>query len=493
MSVEQVIVNPIGWAQIKLLGGPKKILYSAGFYTGVLLIVNVIMYRLLSGTGMTISAFAGGSLRVLLCIQAGFMILGGAGAIRKAIQRDFTTDMITSHRSTAMSGNTAVFGYLFGSTANVLIFSLINWITCTILAVLAGDKPYEPALLFVFLGGTAAMFWTFGMVLALSTRGSASAVGLAVGLGMLMGMNNLFVVCPGLSLLIGAQVVYGFRGAAFPSDVDNSIFVSIVSQLLVGAIFYLAAARKFIRDDIPAFNLPLGLLLLALCSLLSALGLRYWSYPMTNILGNPANDAHLRIQTIVTCGALALVALLPVATAARGSATWAKRTAKDKRYIVRKPRSSYETSFTVSLMIFAILGAIVGTRIMPLFPEDYDKIWQPPLFLFASFWLTLFTAGGLLRFVYSFANKATWYLILFLIVLWVVPPIGDLALEAIQLSSSSAIESAGHAPRSMLFGCSPVGTWILLLTPVQGALMPGLVFQTVVAFASLLLARRAKY
>ena len=137
MSPGTIISNPLGWAQVKLLGGMKRVLLICAIYTGALLLINILIYRSMS-EDVSLSAFAGGSLIVTIFIEAGLLLLVGINAIRKAVQRDFTSEMITSHRTTAMTGHTAAFGYLTGAPLTVLCLTVVNWIACTILAGLAG-------------------------------------------------------------------------------------------------------------------------------------------------------------------------------------------------------------------------------------------------------------------------------------------------------------------------------------------------------------------
>jgi hypothetical protein len=42
MAIESIISNPIGWAQVRLVGGSRKVLMICGAWAGLILIVNIL-------------------------------------------------------------------------------------------------------------------------------------------------------------------------------------------------------------------------------------------------------------------------------------------------------------------------------------------------------------------------------------------------------------------------------------------------------------------
>ena len=64
MSPGAIISNPLGWAQLKLLGGLKRILLICAIYAGALLLFNILIYRSMSEE-VSLSTFANGSLVVV--------------------------------------------------------------------------------------------------------------------------------------------------------------------------------------------------------------------------------------------------------------------------------------------------------------------------------------------------------------------------------------------------------------------------------------------
>ena len=185
MSPGTIISNPLGWAQMKLAGGIKRILLICAIYAGALLLFNILIYRGIPEE-VPLSSFANASMVVTIFIEAGLLLLVGINGIRKAVQRDFTSEMITSHRTTAMTGHTAVFGYLTGAPLTVLCLTVVNWIACTILAGLAGNPIAAASVLFVIFACLTSLLWTFTLLVALSTRGATSIGGWVIGLSIVL-------------------------------------------------------------------------------------------------------------------------------------------------------------------------------------------------------------------------------------------------------------------------------------------------------------------
>lgn len=486
MTSDTIISNPIGWAQMKLQGGMKRILTICSTYAALMLMLNIFFFRVIPEP-ISLSVFASTSLTITVFLQAGLLFLVGASAIKKAIHRDFTSDMITSHRTTAMTCHTAVLGYLTGPTLTVLCLSLVNWFACTILAILAGQPLIAPTVIFAVFGSLVAMVWTLAVLVALSTRGTTSIVGALIVL-MIVANQPFFLIHPGSALLLGRMVVVNLSivAATGTENVDVSIFVSMLSQVVMAAIFYLAAARKFTRDDVAAFNPQLAYTLLAVYTLVSAVALRFWP-GTTGFAGFPVAFTYASVQTIVTLSSLAMVALLPVANAARNSAEWSKRKTKDPDFKGRKPRPFVEAPIIATFLVFSIFLAVAGQKTWEVLTEN-ETLPVPWMMtcVVCAFVFALLPIAGLLRFSYAITTKALWPLFLFLFLAWAIPPMIDLMLGVLH-------DRYPSEPKSWVFGCSPVSTWILAFTTVKGPIIPGLIVQAALGISTLFLARKAKY
>lgn len=484
MSAAPIIANPIGWVQVRLLGGWRRILGVTGAYAGAVLLIHILIYRSMKWEGMPLAAFAGGALTVMIWISAVVLLFVGSGAIKKAVHRDFTSEMIGSHRITAMTGYTAVLGYVTGATLQASTLTLVNWLACTILALLAGTPVWAPTLVILVLACLAVMFWALAVLLALDSRGAYSIVWALVIL-MFLSNSRVLEFLPGLGLLLGFATVSTLPAAAAAGITEVSVFLSVFAQLALALTFFIAASRKFARDDVQAFNPRLAFAFLALCSLIAAVGLLLAitsAAPVVMLMG-----ASLDLQCITTISVLGLLAFLPMASAASDATRRARYLAKDPDSSSRPPGSFLTAPVLATFIVFCILAAIPASAFHDIFPTgEVATVMQRGGWIAAFFFLSLVTVAGVLRFAYACCSKVLWIIILYLAVVWALPPFVDLSLEFIQ-------NRPPGEPRSMFFAFSPVGAWIIAFGKMHGPLLPGLVFHAALAAGSMLLARRAKY
>jgi hypothetical protein len=204
MLTEPVILNPLGWVQSRLVGGPRRIAGIAAVYAAAILGFSVLIYRA-AQPDITLTTLAQGAMTLIVIAQIGILFLVGTAAIRKAVHRDFTSDMITSHRLTAMSGYAAVIGYLTGATSQVIALTIVNWIAVNIFAFIVGIGPSQalaaPTLIFILLAVLALLCWMLAVLVALATRGKMGVNGLLIILGVAANLGAVTVL-PGLDLIL---------------------------------------------------------------------------------------------------------------------------------------------------------------------------------------------------------------------------------------------------------------------------------------------------
>jgi hypothetical protein len=487
MTEQPIVANPIGWVQVRLLGGWKRLVGFIAGYAGIVFLLHIFAFRAAGFNAASVPQFADVALNIMTFAEAAILLIGGTAAIKKAIHRDFTTDIIGSHRMTMMTGHAAVMGYLTGSTAQVLLITLVNWVICTALALLAGasGSPLGPSGLLVSLICLAALFWTFAVLAGLSTKGAFSVIGVVVAVSLVLRLPVLEML-PGLALLFRSGTTGMTWSVNATSYVGVLTVVSMAAQLAFALIFFAAASRKFSRDDVIAFTPALAYVLLALCTLLSAVGLAYWEPVTPSPRFFSLVSSGSIVELVVTLPALALVACLVVAVSAKNSARWARRKALDPGYAAPKPRLFLEAPVAATFLVFAILVVVLAQR-ADLFRDILQG--ERAAFRLASivvaFLLALSTLAGLLRVVYAYSEKGTWVLILYLVAIWIVPLLVDLAIRI------NMEESWGESS-TLLMGFSPIGTWWIASGQSDATPVPGLVFQGILAVGSLLLVRRAR-
>ncbi len=483
MIAPVIIENPLGWAHIRLIGGWRKTLLIGGVYAMAILVFHILIFRAIrSIPPVSLALFAASAQQVMTFLSAAILLLGGSAAIKKGIHHDFTSDMMTSHRLTAMTGTTAIIGYLTGPTSQILTVSFVNWIACTVLAILAGAPLYVPTMVFVGLACLAMTFWTLSVLLGLSTRGKTSAVPFIVIL-MMLAYSPIGDILPGLGLLLGKITLQNIGIIAITGSVDFSIFASLFGQLALALTFFIAATRKYTRDDVLAFDPLLSHVLVTLCALLTALGLLFSSASrfLSSSVATPP------VHLVASLTVLALVAILLVANAAKLSARWGRRKARDPDLQEPRPLPFWATPLTASLLVFGILAIILSGSASAYFRlGDPREIPTMAAWIVVYFVLAMVTFAGLLRFAYVRSDKALWVIIIGVMVVWGLPPLADLALEVSQ-------DRAPGAPRSLLFTCSPIGGWLVATGVSTANMMFGVAVQTALAIGALLLTRRAKH
>lgn len=483
MNDAPFILNPLGWVQIQLLGGWRRLGTTALFYGGLVLVINLLLLRALQSEGLSAANYAGGAFSILLALLFLFLLGGGANTIKRAVLRDFTTGMIASHRLTAMSGHTAVLGYLTGATAQMVTLSVVNWLACSLLAVVAGYPAYLTTLLMGPLVCLTAMLWSLEALLALGAQGKSAGAGLVVIVSIIV-FTPASEYVPGVALLLGASTFSSLRIAGGSFVAPEIVLISMLAQMACALTFFIAAGRKFARDDVQAFTPQLGLAFLTLCALISALALRLQPSRWT-VLGIP--DENWVAWGVTTLGSIALVALLPVAAAAKAEARWARRRAKDPAGRPSRPRHYLLAPVLATLLVFGVFAAVLSPLLrQEILPGPPGEILAPIGWMVGFFLLSLVTVSAGLRFVYAASEKGLVFLIAYLLIVWLLPPIGDYALETV------ALPSTGEGP-SFLLGCSPIGAWVVLFSQQEAPLLPGLILHIVLASGFLLLAGRAKY
>jgi len=486
---DELIHDPIGWAQVRLSGGWKRLAMATGSYALVSLVVHVLIYRLVREE-VTLPNFANAALNVNLMISAAFIFFVGTGAIKKAILRDFTSEMISSHRRTNMSGATACMGYLTGPLAQAMMVTFVNWLICTILAMLGttpmGRSPIGMIGMFAVMLVMGLSWWTFAVLVGLCTRGKVSVAPLIVGVFIATNAKFIYIV-PGLAMLFGSTAASELLEQSSLATVAWWLVFSIIAQLSFTLIFFIASARKYHHDDVAAFDPLLAMALAALSGLVGGVGLRFWRprgtflQEITTVIDEPSNWLFL------TTMLLTLVLIMPVASTAFHRAAWARRRALDPLFRERAPMNYWTGALLACVLGLGVLIAVAGRDWSRLFESRIrnDVALRVAASLAASF-LTLVTLGGILRYVYAATPKAVWAIILFVVATWAIPPFADASLDAMR-------ERDYEGPRSTLFTMSPVGTWLWAFKRFDAPVWRGLIVQGLLALGAMFLASRAIY
>ncbi|MEK6799009.1 MAG: hypothetical protein AABZ12_08605 [Planctomycetota bacterium] len=472
---------PMWVVQYQLLGGHRRMGGVLAISTAVLVVGFAGFRRLL--LDMPLATVAGGTLKTLAFLQCGGLVLGGCGAVHRAILRDFETRMLESHRLTPMSNIAVALGYLFGSTLQITSLFLLVTVFGVVLSLIASLRVDVWLTGSLLIASGAAALWSASVFVCTRLTKPPSPVGILVGLSILGNVG--LVTVPGLGFLLcaypvvlGCMMIQGVPGPTVPP-------AAVVGMLVVDAIltmFWLScAAAKYRRPDLPALGAVRGLTLLTLWLVLGMIGLVAFRAVVGALGRSSGNPVQLDFQWAGTL-VLSLVVML-----------WPIQGAVECYVLARRGTRLRGKADRVPAGVVAMLAAalIVGTSV--LFGGD---IWaQLPSATLSSAgavmaWLltglaflsaALFAYGVLLAAV-SLLKSPKIAAGMVLALVWVVVPLADAAF-------AEAMRQYPHAFQlSVLFGMSPVGTLIALWMDVPAPQLGlGVAVQFALALTSVLM------
>jgi hypothetical protein len=474
-------VNPLLWAHFRVQGGWRNALTLT---VGYCLIAGVIAAFTFQGKlDIKPRAVATVWLVVLSLLQSGLLVLMGTGGVRRAIQQDFTTGMMDSHRLTPVSGPSAVFGYIVGPNVALLILVAANTLIGLPLCATSGYPAKEWLLGIVVVLVFAALLWSLSAVGAMATHGSAN-VALFLAIASVMGGWIVVAIVPGVGALIFGVVgaTLGMLPGASATLSPNITFTSgtIAAQIVIAATFFWAAARKYRRPDQRAFPVWLGVALLAEFATVGGLGILVWAARPRSLLDVPS--AEVPTQIVATLTALALVALLPISAMVHRRVTWERRHKLEPHRAGARPSTPLLGIVGMVLLIVILVGlpsesAMAGRtssgQWRPVAERTHMQEW---ILSFAVLTAALIPPGLLLWPLYRRKASGAAFVGLWLVVVWLLPPLIDLMVNV-------AMSPQADANITWLTGCSPVGALALIWRLRDIALVPGLVVHVTLAIA----------
>ncbi len=471
-----VISNPLGVAQARLLCTPKRHLQIAiGYPVGVAALA-LMVYR--ASQPMTVATLATGFVAIAAGIQ--FLLLApvASGAIRRAIQRDYATGMVESHRLTAMGSSTVILGYVSGATSQAFTLAGANFAMGMVAAAFIPNRPFvEWAIANFFVICVAFVVWSMTTFMAVATQGKNNLVGLLMAFGI-MGGIAAFHALPPLLLIIGPiLLLLRFRGVATGVTPPAEMLLSIPLQVAVGFVFCAAAARKYRRADVQGFDAALGLILLALMAVSCSAGLAMVDGFRNFIPGDPLS-APIEAMTLATSMFLTIVAMLPIAAAAQASGRWERRRLVDAEFEDRAPRGYLLVALAAVGLV--LLSIAVGDLVHHQVREVVSVAAKAGICLCVG----LLGLAGFLRRAYATRDRVWFAGAAFFLVLWVLPIAAEVVFY-VYGESEAAVRTF-----TPLIAFSPVGAAFAITRELDVQLWPGIVTQCVIAV--FLCARRSR-
>ena len=457
MADSNVVPNAMWWAQLHLNGGPRRLI-STGFATVCIAASAFIGFRYVDRS-IALTAYCDGVITVLAWIQMLVIIVGGCNAVFRAVTRDVTSKMMESHRVSPMTSFGVVSGYVFGATIQVLcIYAIgtvvgvivIRWGTIGLSDWLGGN---------LFLLIVAIMAWTITVLVNVAGRKPVNPISVIVVISIISG--TLMPLVPAFGLLsgffagwIGHRMMMGDPVVAV-NEVSTLAVITVGMTLLWGR----ASMRLYRRPDLPAFGTLRALGLLAIWEAVCGIGALIQKSPtLPQMMRNGSAD--LPVVVMVSMAISLLIALLPVSSAANARCR-----------VARGGRSVY-LGDTMSTVLAATASAALLMALFMWLTWGLNNGWRDVANGFVASVASLAAAGGLFTMLYARQRRPTLIVLLFIAVLWAVPPLLD--------SWNRAWISTLDQPPSVLFGLSPFGTLAELVLELGADLRPGLAFQLLV-------------
>jgi len=489
MELPGMFSNPLGWVHAQVMGGWKRCLQLGLGYGGFALLLIVIMIRSAINEGVTPTSACQVVLSILMALQAGMMFMFISAGVRRAVQKDFTSGMIESHRQSPISGWSAVLGYLTGPCTQIAGITAANLLLALLLNVYGG------------MGMGGWLLWVMGLLvalipayaiaslllmMALSTKGSATAMGMVIFL-LAFGGANLMWLVPGLGIMTGVYSVTDMVQSASRGrfKFDPMIGFALAAQLGIIAIACAASARRFVSDARRAFTWELGVCLTVLLAIGGFVGLRIYATRYQQEWGLAGMNVPFDVQWLATLVAILLGCVIPISAAVWHRVGWLRRKAVDPEWRHPAPRSVGWVLLLIVIFVSVIGGWSLGIPLYDLSPEwrsfcgriHMDNAERSSMALAlvtaVTTGLALLPIAGLLRMIFGFRDRFGGILLFWIALAWGVP----FLVEALSMAYSAKTRPMD----SWFMGCSPIGWWALLLNEPKSSLWGGLAVQAVLA------------
>jgi len=500
-------LNPLFWLHLRIGGSTRTNIIIVSIYSLIIIVFAASTYYVITSDTRPADLpavqgqFSAVWLSVITAAQGVFLLLLAPSALRKAVQRDFDTGMMESHRLSPMSNLKIVLGYLTGAPVQAWLLYAASLVFGSYFAgsyamaspggliglhtALAGWYLAQGCILTLSL-----LFCSMILLVALATRGKTNAAGLVVLIGVFGGWGAVLFV-PGVALLLGLMsgVMMGqfIMKGAMPGD-PSVIVVAAGMQLLFSLLLLAAACGKLRRPERPLFSLRLGLALLAAWGVTLVVGVRI--APSYDWLFNEWGE-YFYAQLIASTFAFVLVSLFPLYSAAvtKFDDDQAKTYGEPKR-----TRGLFPPRF---MPVLLAASALLCMYLM-LQSADSDALSGRDLEMFRN-WPTWAAAFGAILLLLWSAFNWTCFLkarvkrpVVWLIIVLAVLMLAPLMLDGLIVFVVEEISDGHWAGAGYLTGCSPVGTLIGLCTNDTAPLLVGLAVQLAAAVLAASLARRAR-
>ena len=488
-------VNPLFWVHLQLVSGLRNVLLVSGLYIAVFVGGSLLVYRT-SGPTAPFAPIAAGALGIVTLSQGLFLLLLGPGAVHKALQRDFQSGMMESHRIAPLSGPRIAIGYLTGGHVQAGGLYLASLVMGTFFASqmalpLAVSAWWAGQLCLLCL---ALMFSSLVMLVSIASRGKVNVI-VIIAITCFVGGWVIVRFVPGLALLGGAmtgQMLWSFftGGTKIASGTPVAI-AAMVAQLALAMTFLAACFRKVRFPERPLFPVPLAFLLLGFSGAILAGGIELVSE--LSGLGIPTSGAELaRMQLLLSTITFIIVAQFPLIAAAvecffadRARAFGAAYQVTRRSALLAVPMIlAVATVLLVAVLLKQILRqGVTGHGDLSSALHGYRQFAAILIALLTSFWIDF----NWIYFAKVRGKSMFWAVALSAIILKAFP----IVLDGILIFAAAMRDEDMTLVDGYFSGASPIGT-LILCTSEGGWPWPGLLVQIGFAVIATLLGVKAR-
>ena len=410
-----VLNNSIGWSCLQMSGGWKRIAWICAL---IAVAVPLLIFGSLQLSGSQSASTLGGWYLMLGILQGGLLGIGVPSRVHAAIKRDRVGKLYESHRLMPVPAGHAVAGYIVGS--NLLLVACIG--TLFLVGLVVSVPAQQDWRGWIAIHGAAAwLSATLCCFVAFSTawlpKFNPALLGIILG-PTLGAVSATFL--PPLRVLL-APYVTGFadlqRGTVTPD-----LLISIAAQILLSAIFFVGACRRYRRDDVPALGFLWGFALLALWIAMTLIGIL-----ATEPLGGFRRGSEpVAVSYIVAVSLSLLLAIGPIASSASAMLRWRERRATDPHFIDPRPTGLPVATLLVGLVLLSLLLAAPKTA-----GELTNSVYgvnAKPIHLWlsgAAIVIFILTIASLAQAAARMRYPALYLILAWLVLTWILPPMFD--------------------------------------------------------------------
>lgn len=463
--------NPVAWSNFYRKGGFRTAAGTAGAYFA-LLVGFIVLTTQLNPRGRhaeIYSVWVGG----LLGLQVLFAVLIGAGRVANMIRGDQTSGMSESLRMMPLAAGHAIAGYLSAAAASLVGFFVANFALGLVAIGLAGLPPAMWVSANLILFAFALFVWTVSAFLAFCIRNAGVLMVVLSVVGM-FGHMGILLIAPGLVVLVGPLIggtIFNLRTAQ--TEFATPLVMSLAAQVLVGAVFFAGAARKYRRPDALALGGWLGLWLLLAWVGISLLAMLRPEGFQPAFLAREFRDVDPAVPFGGSVVTAMIAAMIPLCNIARLHVEWVRGRADDPER--RRPAPP---PFPAAVLVTAVLALLIFA--LPLRPSAVRVSWViAALFGFSA--SVIFVAGWFYRSVTS----AKIILGIWLAAYCVAP----LGVDLVRKYMSDDWDDGPVLTTAS--SLSPIGMVIEVATEPRADLRPGAVFHVLIPALPIALYLRA--